>query len=140
LVHFFVYSSNVDHHFITAKYDPNALYEIHGHSEKWQCSVPCKSSRIYYPPPEKFRFKIDLETMTAPNVKLNLEEEKTEEKKEESLEKKLENLSLSNDVELSKKIFSDNHPKCPECKAPLRPNILMFNGNRFFMYLLILNI
>jgi len=130
---FFVYSSNVDHHFTTAKFDPNEVYEIHGEIETWQCAAPCKNSKMYnLPPDEKFRFKIDQETMKAPNIKLNFEEEgKKEEKKEESIEKKLENLSLSNDVQLSKKIFSDNHPKCPECKGALRPNILMFNDMRY---------
>ncbi|EQC41347.1 hypothetical protein SDRG_01321 [Saprolegnia diclina VS20] len=65
---FFIYTSNVDHHF-TQFFSPSEIYEIHGNIELWQCAgkdaktEPCSASLWALPPP--FRFEIDRNTMYA---------------------------------------------------------------------------
>eukprot|EP00939_MAST-03C_sp_MAST-3C-sp1_P001645 g1645.t1 len=48
---FFVYTSNVDNHFVRAGYDARELYEIHGSVEEWQCSTPkaCHAASLTSP-------------------------------------------------------------------------------------------
>ncbi|OQR88470.1 hypothetical protein THRCLA_10304, partial [Thraustotheca clavata] len=67
---FFIYTSNVDHHFAQF-FSMSEIYEIHGNIEMWQCAgrddriPPCSAS--VWTLPDSFRFDIDRQTMYAQN-------------------------------------------------------------------------
>ena len=63
----FVYTSNVDRHFLRAGFPENYVYEIHGNVEEWQCSQKCKESKIWRLS-EDVRFEIDTLTMRCKRV------------------------------------------------------------------------
>lgn len=100
--HMFIYTSNVDGHFRRSGFRANQIYEIHGSLDIWQCSQPCNTST--HTAPNAFRFKVDKKTMRAADTKARI--------------------SVA-------PIFQKNHPKCPDCSHPLRPNVMMF-GDRFY--------
>jgi len=66
---FFIYTSNVDNHSITAGFEEHELHEIHGNTEVWQCSIPCKSET--WTVPKDHMFDINLENMLAVDRKLD---------------------------------------------------------------------
>lgn len=102
---FFIYSSNVDGHPITAGFEEAELCEIHGTIETWQCMDSCSSTSDYdkvaagvlWKAPKEMEFFINPEDLTAPE-------------------------SFDSD----QSFVWENHPKCPKCGDYARPNILMF--------------
>jgi len=61
---FFVYTSNIDSHSLKAGlFNNNEVYEIHGSTEKWQCSDCC--SLKTWNLPENYTFKVDPVTMRS---------------------------------------------------------------------------
>jgi len=93
---FFIYTSNVDSHSLKAGFRSCEMTQIHGTVEDWQCSVPCDN--FLWKAPKNHQFKVDVETMRAPNVEVEAEEDH----------------------------WKSNHPKCPKCNSLARPAILMF--------------
>jgi len=92
----------VDNHFHTAGYDPNCIEEVHGTTERWQCSVPCALEQ--WSAPKEFRFEIDPETLLAPK---------------KSLYPNGTHYSVNNG-------FINNHPLCKNCGKAARPAVYMF--------------
>lgn len=113
---FFVYTSNVDHHFNTAGFHPKEVLEIHGHTEAWQCSWrPCEAShnnQLQWTVPRDFRFAVDTTEGTASNPK-----------PPEGATRRPRNWSRDHG-------FHDNRPVCPN-GHPARPCILMFNDSEW---------
>jgi NAD-dependent SIR2 family protein deacetylase len=103
---FYVYSSNVDGHFLTAGFDRAEVYEIHGSMEDWQCE-DCDSKPFTWSAPKDYEFIIDPESMTAPDI-LNPWIPEPEE------------------LETKTMAFTSNWPKCISCGGSSRPCILMF--------------
>ena len=101
---FFIYSSNVDNHPITAGFRPEELVEIHGSIEVWQCSDNCSKDKSVlfdkvghgnmWKAPTDFQFNVDEDTMRV----------------------------IDDDMEGEWR----QHPRCMHCDALARPNILMF--------------
>jgi len=118
---FFIYTSNVDNHSITAGFEERELHEIHGNTEIWQCSIPCNKKT--WSAPLEHGFNINEETMLALNQKL----EKKQEKKSNSEEEKKGNSEEEEKGKSSKyEGFDSNHPRCIHCNSLSRPAILMF--------------
>lgn len=63
----FVYTSNVDRHFLRVGFPQNYVYEIHGNVEEWQCSRVCQGNKIWRLS-EDVRFEIDTSTMRLKRV------------------------------------------------------------------------
>lgn len=60
---FYIYTSNVDGHFLKHGFNANELYEIHGNLDQWQCAgknggPPCQE-KIWRAEPAPFNFRID---------------------------------------------------------------------------------
>ncbi|KAH3760159.1 Sirtuin family, catalytic core small domain [Pelomyxa schiedti] len=97
---FICISSNIDCHPQNCDLVlPDELHEIHGNTTTWQCSKVC--TRQTWNAPVQFRFKVDMETMVAPE----------------------------GEPQVSAPGWEDNHPKCPHCGAYARPAILMFGDD-----------
>eukprot|EP01127_Copromyxa_protea_P001710 TRINITY_DN1163_c0_g2_i1.p1 TRINITY_DN1163_c0_g2~~TRINITY_DN1163_c0_g2_i1.p1 ORF type:complete len:354 (-),score=70.11 TRINITY_DN1163_c0_g2_i1:51-1112(-) len=102
---FFVYTSNVDAHFLTANFKRPEVYEIHGNVETWHCMKKCQE--IIWPAPSDFKFEIDKE-MNA--VKPGPDASP------------LENTG-----------FGSNFPVCPHCGGLARPGVVMFSDSMFLL-------
>eukprot|EP00940_MAST-03C_sp_MAST-3C-sp2_P000279 g279.t1 len=85
--YFFVYTSNVDHHFVRAGFRKSELYEIHGTVEEWQCADPhncdgiIASSSAGSDPdssswkfPENAVFDVDTSTMRCRSISTRMSE------------------------------------------------------------------
>lgn len=116
---FFVYTSNVDHHFIKSGYDEKEVHEIHGSTEHWQCRFPCKED--IWKAPSDFRFIVNKQTMLAhPHAKVDKEGSFGP---NVSLAHKLEDIDLKiNECNG----FISNNPVCKHCGELARPSVLMF--------------
>eukprot|EP01115_Flamella_aegyptia_P000351 TRINITY_DN104_c0_g1_i1.p1 TRINITY_DN104_c0_g1~~TRINITY_DN104_c0_g1_i1.p1 ORF type:complete len:379 (+),score=90.17 TRINITY_DN104_c0_g1_i1:117-1253(+) len=99
---FYIYTSNVDHHSIKAGFGQHEIYEIHGNTEYWQCSVPCKDT--IWKAPKDYQFSIDKSTMRAKNDPIE-------------------------STRVLPKGFTHNHPTCIHCGSLARPAILMFGDD-----------
>jgi len=111
---FYVYTSNVDNHSLTAGFGAYELQEIHGTTEDWQCSKPC--CKTIWRAPQGFRFTVDKETMMAPKHPVLVDG------KEWKIEDTPDAFHQNNG-------FISNHPLCKFCGAPARPAILMFGDS-----------
>eukprot|EP01119_Soliformovum_irregulare_P022883 TRINITY_DN7900_c0_g1_i2.p1 TRINITY_DN7900_c0_g1~~TRINITY_DN7900_c0_g1_i2.p1 ORF type:complete len:248 (+),score=71.63 TRINITY_DN7900_c0_g1_i2:494-1237(+) len=101
---FFIYTSNVDNHSVTAGFSKHEVVQIHGHIELWQCSDRCVSDT--WTPPRDFVFDIDKESMLAHPSPIPEGKD-------------------AHDHALNEG-FSSNHPQCKFCGKLSRPAILMF--------------
>jgi len=101
---FFIFTSNVDTHSLTSGFQSHEIYEIHGNTELWQCSIPCCES--LWNAPKQFSFQIDMATMRAADG------------------------PVSNADKLSEN-WKGNHPTCIHCGAKARPSILMFEDSEW---------
>eukprot|EP01118_Nematostelium_gracile_P017547 TRINITY_DN7536_c0_g1_i1.p1 TRINITY_DN7536_c0_g1~~TRINITY_DN7536_c0_g1_i1.p1 ORF type:complete len:430 (+),score=106.53 TRINITY_DN7536_c0_g1_i1:64-1290(+) len=101
---FFIYTSNVDNHSVTAGFDTKEVYHIHGTTEVWQCSHRCTNQT--WNVPNDFIFEINYDTMEA------------------VVSKKKGEFGERNG-------FVSNHPLCKNCGALARPAILMFGDGDF---------
>jgi len=64
---FFVYTSNVDGHFIKSGFDPILIYHIHGSSMRWQCKAPRRCGKETWALENNFDFDLD-ENLCAKNL------------------------------------------------------------------------
>jgi len=103
---FFIYSSNVDNHPVTAGFSSDELHEIHGSIETWQCEGDCVEAEscfdaldkgLLWKIPKDFRFDVDEKTMRV----------------------------IDNEPDNSDLIWRQ-HTKCKFCDKKARPSILMF--------------
>eukprot|EP01114_Cavostelium_apophysatum_P001990 TRINITY_DN11742_c0_g1_i1.p1 TRINITY_DN11742_c0_g1~~TRINITY_DN11742_c0_g1_i1.p1 ORF type:complete len:362 (+),score=67.23 TRINITY_DN11742_c0_g1_i1:84-1169(+) len=116
---FFINTSNVDNHSITAGFSDNEIDEIHGSTEVWQCMHPCKDET--WSAPANHLFVVDDKTMLAPS------QSNSGESQVDSLQQNLEKLSLE-----TKTGFESNHPRCIHgCGRLARPAILMFGDYKW---------
>ena len=93
---FYVYTSNVDAHSLKAGFNRTEVFEIHGNTETWQCSVPC--SELIWKAPENFLFNID----------------------------EMGFCDVSKSTNSTESRFEKNAPNCHKCGAAARPSVLMF--------------
>uniref|UniRef100_A0A7S4UG17 Deacetylase sirtuin-type domain-containing protein n=1 Tax=Alexandrium monilatum TaxID=311494 RepID=A0A7S4UG17_9DINO len=143
---FFVFTSNMDSHLLDY-FDAGEVRESHGSVEFWQCGSVC-SKRVWRAPSE-CTFRVDLRNMlafdppgtnmTSPMLMKSMsfihEVEMREERRfgkrgHEGMrgDRFLQGLPPSEDASGSGKMFwRPNRPVCPLCKAPARPNVLMFS-------------
>ncbi len=106
------HSMQVDGHFARS-FSRQEIYEIHGSLEQWQCGakderqIPCQG-RVW-PLPSSYRFQIDRSTMRAQ-----------------------EDLNASYIMQKENSITRyRSFLKCPKCKSPARPNVLMFRDKQW---------
>jgi len=61
---FFVYTSNIDSHSLRpGLFEEKEVYEIHGATEKWQCSALCSLEK--WSLPDNFTFKVNMASMRS---------------------------------------------------------------------------
>uniref|UniRef100_A0A7S4PKJ3 Deacetylase sirtuin-type domain-containing protein n=1 Tax=Guillardia theta TaxID=55529 RepID=A0A7S4PKJ3_GUITH len=151
---FFVYTSNVDTAFQRAGVDPALIYEIHGDVMKWQCRIPC--CQKVWSLPDDYRFQVDKDTRRTQRFR-NAEGQKGEEEGkdliyrhgkvleiEEPSNRKMDfrgltpytqNQSLNRLVrfgdEASNRKCFDEELRCQVCDGLARPNVLMFDDDRW---------
>jgi NAD-dependent SIR2 family protein deacetylase len=128
---FFCYTSNIDGLFRSSGYNEEELEEIHGSVDFWQCANPeqCVNPRYtWWWLPKEFRFEIDPQTLTAPNVEntsLPLLSSN------DSLPKYLSGFYQRVEEKVSYPGFQRNHPKCINCGGNARPNVVMFDDTKY---------
>lgn len=128
---YFVFTSNVDHHFIKSGLPQEKVNEIHGHNFDWHCSRPCMGKgerQVVYNFPDSFRFAIDDATRRAKKTPIELDESASdsEEKVDEEKEDSNKGYIWNNRFKYVKLRPRNNQPQCPTCSALLRPRVLMF--------------
>eukprot|EP00004_Rigifila_ramosa_P026110 TRINITY_DN799_c0_g1_i1.p1 TRINITY_DN799_c0_g1~~TRINITY_DN799_c0_g1_i1.p1 ORF type:complete len:351 (-),score=60.49 TRINITY_DN799_c0_g1_i1:18-1070(-) len=108
---FFIYSSNVDHHFATHGFPEDCLLEIHGHTEQWQCQSGQMCSWDTWPAPREFKFVVDPDTMLASEFPAGASA--------------ATNPAAPAHEQSSGGVWTSNWPKC-HCGKRARPAVYMF--------------
>lgn len=67
---YFIFTSNVDSHFIATGFPKERVEEIHGSCSQWYCSKLCPEAKHpeVWDLPESFRFDVNLESMRMNNL------------------------------------------------------------------------
>ena len=126
---FFSYTSNVDGHFRKKGFKESEIEEMHGCIDFWQCSDPesCNSNDSWWWwLPNEYRFEIDTNTMEAPNIKSSYIHKNILPESDNPT-----GFHRDNEENFGLKSFIMNHPICIHCGNQARPNIVMFNDDRF---------
>lgn len=129
---YFVFTSNVDHHFIKSGMPTDKVNEIHGHNFDWHCSRPCTTKgerQVVYNFPETFRFAIDDATRRAKKEPIDVEVRASEDEVDEEKSDSSKGYIWNNRFKYSPLQPRNNQPQCPNCSALLRPRVLMFGDN-----------
>ena len=135
-----VFTSNVDTAFTRAGFaeDGVGVYEIHGDILTWQCSKGHGCSSHTWQIPSTFRFEVSKKTMRARRTRSKTKPKNpaqqqpsptwtdTEEEDEDE-DARQQQQQQEQQQQQQEEEQGPNHPRCMQCSARARPNILMFD-------------